>query len=119
MNAKEVIEQRLQTAIEGISDMVDEQSRAASFNMKWFVRTLVGRLLYENDHNPEYHEGKQRAKDVPVYMGGDLDDIVDAIMDTSHYTDREDGENYPVWNERRVKEQMERIRKALKRAEIA
>jgi hypothetical protein len=80
--------------------------------MTAFVRHIVWRLCLENESNKGYGDKK-------AYMAGDLDTIVNTIISTSRYTERGDGEDYPVWDEKSVAPEMERVMAVLKKAKVA
>lgn len=105
--------------IEKLETILDTHDSALRFNLHQVVRHFIWKLCMENDSNSEYKEGYKETKNKLIYMAGDLDRIIDTVIETSHYTDREDGENYPVWNEHDVDDEMERVMRALIKAGVA
>lgn len=99
--------------IEKLQDDLNEHEDALRFNLKNVVRHFLWKLCIENDNNPKYKKGDKKA-----YMAGDLDKIIDAVINTSRYTDREDGENYPIWDESSVKKEIERVMEVLRNANV-
>jgi hypothetical protein len=68
--------------------------------MKAFVRNLLWELI-------------MTSTDKDLLLERDIDRVIEVMVESSRYTDREDGENYPIWNENEVTEEIHRIKEAL------
>lgn len=118
MKDEKTLSQSSKELIEKLQSALDSHESALRFNLKQVVRGFVWKLCMANDSNKEYGA----TKDKSIYMAGDLDRIIDTVIETSrytNYTNREDGEDYPTWDRRDVAEEMERVMKVLKKAGVA
>jgi len=74
---------RIEDAVlEEVRDAVERRLHPIRYNLKSLVRGLLWPAVVE---------------DPKARIEQDIDTLVDLILDTSRMTDREDGENYPVW----------------------
>lgn len=93
------IESAVQTRIQ---EVVDASLSSITYNLG----NVFGGLLYSLKLELEKEGGV-----------GDIDELIRVIVTTSRHTDRDDGEDYPIWNEgdKRVNAIMARLEKALQR----
>jgi hypothetical protein len=93
-------------ASEQIKDLMDKLQETLSTHeycvkseIKGFVRGMLWELVMTDRTEPR--------------LESDIDDVIDTIFETSKYTDRDDGENYVTWDDKKVMPAIKRIREAL------
>ena len=96
-----------------IEEQINQRDSALRSVLDGFVRRIMWKLVLENDQNAEYQQGDKTA-----YMAGDISRIINTMISTARYTDREDGENYPIWDEKAVAKEMERVLTVVRKAGI-
>lgn len=104
--------------LNNLKESLQEHNFTTAFNLKNFVRGLLWKLCLENNSKKSNYCPNQKDEDESIYMAGDLDKIIDTILETSAMTDREDGENYPVWDRNSVKAEIKRVTKVLAKANV-
>jgi len=111
-NELATLSQSSQDLIEKLQDAIDAHDSALRFNMCQIVRHFLWKLCLENDSNKDYGKNKH-------YMAGDLDKIIETAIKTSCYTNRADGEDYPIWDKKEVSGELERVMNVLIKAKVA
>ncbi len=101
-----------QQLLDKLESVLDSHESALRYNLTGIVRHFLWKLVLQNESNKEYGEKG-------TFMAHDLDTIVNTIISTSRYTERGDGEDYPIWDEKSVAPEMERVMAVLKKAGVA
>ncbi len=91
---------------EKIESVIDSRIFAVKNEMKSCIRQIFWDcIMFQQSKEMEY---KKRIE-------ARIDEMVDIVLDTAKFTDREDGENYTIHNEEKTKPIIEELKKLLLR----
>lgn len=98
--------QQTEILVEKLKTSIEEYEFQKEFILKNFIRSMVWKLVSTQDSDIPYEERLEH----------DLDVVVKTILNTARSTERDDGEDYPIWDKGTCKAELKRIKEVLQKA---